>query len=495
MIDARYCSFYFFKDASLKKLRYNYASKEPNEGNMQNLYYEVDSLDKRACEQFHMSEDLLMEHAANGMASYIHNHYPTSNTVLIVSGSGNNGADGIALARLLHLHLDVRLYLHKQPSTSIGQIQLQRLLSLGIKPVDEIEDADIIVDALFGSGLSRELDQESSVLIEKLNCLKGTKIACDMPSGLNKDGHLYKHAFVADVSLCMGGIKRALFTDKAKEYVGKVQQIDLGMHRDLYENESNWRLLDKSDLKPPYRTKKNTHKGSFGHLALVRGSKEGAAIISALSAFSYGAGLVSLVGHNVPSLPYSIMQDEHLPENATAIACGMGLGKNFQRERLSPILSHDLPMVLDADIFYHSIFYDLLHKELIITPHPKEFVHILATLGLAQITVQELQEKRFHYAELFSTKYPKIVLILKGANTIIVQNNNFYINPHGTPALAKGGSGDVLTGLCGALLAQGYNCLEAAIQASLAQTLSASSIEKSSYALTPEDIIKGLSCL
>ena len=462
---------------------------------MQNLYYEVNSLDIRACEQFHMSEDILMEHAANGMAKYIQDFYPSTRTVLIVSGSGNNGADGIALARLLHLHLDVRLYLHKQPSTLMGQLQLQRVLSLGIKPVEKIEDADVVVDALFGSGLSREIDQESSALIEKLNCLKGKKVACDIPSGLNKDGHVYKHAFVADVSLSMGGLKKALFSDKAKEYAGQVQQIDLGMHRDLYENESNWKLLDKSDLKPPHRTKKNTHKGSFGHLALVRGDKEGAAIISALSAFSYGTGLVSLVGQNVSALPYSIMQDEHLPDNTTAIACGMGLGKNFQRERLSPVLSHDLPMVLDADIFYHSIFYDLLHKEIIITPHPKEFVHILQTLGLASITVQELQEKRFHYAELFNTKYPHIVLILKGANTIIAQHNNFYINPHGTPALSKGGSGDVLTGLCGALLAQGYNCLEAAIQASLAQTLSASSIDKNSYALSPEDIIKGLSCL
>lgn len=462
---------------------------------MQNLYYEVDSLDIRACEQFHMSEDILMEHAANGMAKYIQDFYPSTRTVLIVSGSGNNGADGIALARLLHLHLDVRLYLHKQPSTLMGQLQLQRVLSLGIKPVEKIEDADVVVDALFGSGLSREIDQESSALIEKLNCLKGKKVACDIPSGLNKDGHVYKHAFVADVSLSMGGLKKALFSDKAKEYAGQVQQIDLGMHRDLYENESNWKLLNKSDLKPPHRTKKNTHKGSFGHLALVRGDKEGAAIISALSAFSYGTGLVSLVGQNVSALPYSIMQDEHLPDNTTAIACGMGLGKNFQRERLSPVLSHDLPMVLDADIFYHSIFYDLLHKEIIITPHPKEFVHILQTLGLASITVQELQEKRFHYAELFNTKYPHIVLILKGANTIIAQHNNFYINPHGTPALSKGGSGDVLTGLCGALLAQGYNCLEAAIQASLAQTLSASSIDKNSYALSPKDIIKGLSCL
>ena len=214
-----------------------------------------------------------------------------------------------------------------------------------------------------------------------------------------------------------------------------------------------------------------------------------------MSALRYGAGLVTLVGEKIISLPYSLMQDEALPENTTAIACGMGLGHDFQRERLSRVLAHDLPMVLDADIFYHSIFYDLLHREMIISPHPKEFIHILKTTNLANITVQELQENRFKYIELFNQKYPQIVLILKGANTIIAHHNSFYINPHGTPSLAKGGSGDVLTGLCGALLAQGYTCLDAAIQASLAQTLSAASIAKNSYALTPEDIIEGLSCL
>lgn len=462
---------------------------------MQNLYYEVDTLDRRAYETFHMSEDVLMEHAANGMASYIKENYKDAQTLLIVCGSGNNGADGIALARLLHLCFDVRLYLHKQPSTDIGQTQLERVKAIGLDSVNGLEDADVIVDALFGSGLSREMDQESSSLLERLNCFQGAKISCDMPSGLNKEGHLYKHAFVADITLSMGALKRGLFSDKAKENTGLIRQLDLGLPREIYENETNWKLLDKSDLKPPFRNKKSTHKGSFGHLSLIHGEKEGASIIAAMSALRYGSGLVTLVGEKISSLPYSLMQSETLPENTSAIACGMGLGKSFQRERLSHLLSHDLPMVLDADIFYHSIFYDLLHKEMIISPHPKEFIHILKTTNLANITVQELQENRFKYTELFNEKYPQIVLILKGANTIIAHKNSFYINPHGTPSLAKGGSGDILTGLCGALLAQGYTCLDAAIQASLAQTLSAASVGKNSYALIPEDIIKGLSCL
>lgn len=462
---------------------------------MQNLFYEVDSLDRRCYDQFHLSEEILMEHAANGMALFIKEHHKDARSILIVCGSGNNGADGIALARLLYGSFDVRLYLYKAPSSELGKTQLKRAQTLGVNLVDTLEDADIIVDALFGSGLNRELDQKSAAILEQLNLFDAHKIACDMPSGLNKEGHLDKHAFIADTTLSMGALKRGQFADKAKDSVGMVYQLDLGLHKTHYETNTNWKLLDESDLKPPYREKNNTHKGSFGHLSLIHGEKEGAAIISAMAALRYGSGLVTLIGEKINTLPHALMQDEHLPHNTTAIACGMGLGKNFQRERLSKIFSHDLPLVLDADIFYHSIFYDLLHKEMIITPHPKEFVHILKMTNLADITVHDLQENRFKYVELFSKRYAQIVLVLKGANTIIAHNDSYYINPHGTPALAKGGSGDILTGLCGALLAQGYTCLEAAIQASLAQTLSAKSLKKNSYALIPEDIIEGLSCL
>lgn len=462
---------------------------------MQNLFFDVASLDRRCYEQFHLSEELLMEHAANGISLYLNEHHKDAESVLIVCGSGNNGADGITLARLLHRRFEIRLYLHKEPSSDIGKLQLARAKAIGIEPVTALEDADIIVDALFGSGLNREMDQGSSVLLEQLNCFNGVKIACDMPSGLNKEGHLQRHAFVADVTLTMGGLKRALFSDGAKESVGRVIQLDLGISRDIYESPSSWRLLDESDLKPPFRNKKNTHKGSFGHLSLISGEKEGAAIISALSALHYGAGLVTLVGKEIGALPHALMQDDSLPQTTTAIACGMGLGRSVPREYLSGMLAQELPMVLDADIFYHSIFYDLLHKEIIITPHPKEFVHILKTLTLADITVHDLQENRFRYAELFSRAHPNVVLVLKGSNTIISHQNSFYINPHGSQALAKGGSGDVLTGLCGALLAQGYSVLDAAIQASLAQTLSAKGIKKNNYALLPEDIIKGLSWL
>jgi len=462
---------------------------------MQNLFYEVDSFDKRCYEEFYLSEDVLMEHAANGMSQYIKEHYQEAQSILIVCGAGNNGADGIALARLLHGSFNINLYLHKNPNSDMGKLQLKRTQAIGLNPTKKLDDADLIIDALFGSGLNREINQESATVLEQLNLFNGAKIACDIPSGLNKDGHVYEHAFIADITLTMGALKRGLYSDKAKEIVGEVYQLDLGIHRDLYEKPSNWKLLEQEDLKPPFRNKKNTHKGSFGHLSLLHGEKEGASIIAALSAHAYGVGLVTLIGDKLTNLPCYLMQDEVLPSKTTAIACGMGLGKTFQRDRLSQVFAQDIPCILDADIFYHSIAYDLFHRNIIITPHPKEFVHILRTIKLADISVQELQEDRFKYAALFCANYPNLTLILKGANSIIAKNKSFFINPYGTASLAKGGSGDILSGLCGALLAQGYTPLDAAIQASLAQTLSAASSKKNSYAISAEDIIEGLSYL
>ena len=131
----------------------------------------------------------------------------------------------------------------------------------------------------------------------------------------------------------------------------------------------------------------------------------------------------------------------------------------------------------------------------ILTPHPKEFTQILRLTGVADIDVAALQSDRFGYAERFCKAFPNTVLVLKGANVIIGHNDQFYINPHGTVALAKGGSGDVLSGLIGALLAQGYTPLDAAIQASLAHALAAQKSPKNNYALTPFDLIESITTL
>ena len=458
---------------------------------MQKLFDEVNSLDKRCYEKFLLSEDLLMEHAASNMALYISEKYSSFESILIVCGSGNNGADGIALARLLHTKFDVNLYLTTTPKSSMAQLQLQRAKTLDIKIVEELFEADIIVDCLFGTGLNKPLDEKSINLLNTLNSYNSFKIACDIPSGINQFGQIANIAFKADVTLTMGALKTSLFSDIAKDYTGEIIVCDLGVQRVVYETNSNKYLLEKSDMNLPFRNKKNSHKGSFGHLNVVSGTKKGASIICAEAGFSFGAGLVTVVTHEELNLPQHIMQNHFISENCTAIAIGMGLGI-FENDEIKKILQKDISLIIDADLFYSKLILEVLEKEVVLTPHPKEFCALLKLCDIADITIEELQNNRFLYVENFCKKYPKPVLLLKGSNVIISQNGKVFINSFGTQALSKGGSGDVLSGLIGSLLAQNYEALDATITASLAHSFSARLYDKNNYSLTPQDIIDGI---
>ena len=152
------------------------------------------------------------------------------------------------------------------------------------------------------------------------------KIACDIPSGMKLNGECDKHTFVADVTLTMGALKKSLYSDHAKEFVGEIQVLNLGVSRDVYEIPSPWNLLDFEDMKLPHRTKKNSHKGDYGHLAITCGDKSGASVMSASSALRFGSGLVTLVGYENEqnlNIPHILMYSHAIPLNATAIACGM----------------------------------------------------------------------------------------------------------------------------------------------------------------------------
>ncbi len=458
---------------------------------MQKLFDEVNSLDKRCYEKFLLSEDLLMEHAASNMALYISEKYSSFESILIVCGSGNNGADGIALARLLHTKFDVKLYLVSTPKSSMAQLQLQRAKTLDINIVNEVFEADIIVDCLIGTGLNKPLDEKFINFLNTLNSYNSFKIACDIPSGINSLGQVQNVAFEADVTLTMGALKTSLFSDIAKDYTGEIIVCDLGVQRVIYETSSNKYLLEKSDMNLPFRNKKNSHKGSFGHLNVIAGTKKGASIICAEAGFSFGAGLVTVVTHEELNLPQYIMQNHFISENCTAIAIGMGLGI-FENDEIKKILQKDISLIIDADLFYSKLILEVLEKEVVLTPHPKEFCSLLKLCDIADITIEELQNNRLLYVEKFCKKYPKPVLLLKGANVIIAQNDKLFINIFGTQALSKGGSGDVLSGLIGSLLAQRYEALDATITASLAHTLSARLYDKNNYSLTPQDIIDGI---
>jgi hydroxyethylthiazole kinase-like uncharacterized protein yjeF len=451
---------------------------------MQNLYDEVGSLDKRCYDEFALNEDILMEHAADGMAGYIRQNFKQKSKVIVVCGSGNNGADGIALARLLHVEYDVSIYYAKKPKSQMALLQDKRAKSVGVLECKKLSDCDVLVDAIVGTGFSGALNDKLKKLISKMNASKAFKIACDVPSA---------YEFRADVTLSMGALKKDMFLDSVKDFVGEIRVLDLGVAREVYEKPSKYKLLDMDDLILPHRDKKDSHKGSYGHLSIALGSKSGAAIISALSALNFGAGLVSVVGKKMCEIPHIIMSCALVPATSTALALGMGLADESNNIDIGDFLDNDLPLVADADVFHSKIILDILkRKNLIITPHPKEFVALLKLSGLAGISVKELQNNRFKYVELFCKNYKDVVLVLKGANVIIGQNEDIFVNPHGSEVLAKGGSGDVLSGLMGALLAQGYEPLHVAINASLAHAKLARDFKAASFSLTPDDLINGI---
>jgi hydroxyethylthiazole kinase-like uncharacterized protein yjeF len=348
----------------------------------------------------------------------------------------------------------------------------------------------------------------------------------------------------------MGAQKICLYSDKAKEYTGIVKVADLGASRRQFEMTSCEEempvaeVLEKSDMVLPHRYIQNVNKGSFGHVAVVAGEKIGAAVIAGSSAFRFGAGLVTLVGKKndvfpgkeivldddgqLPQMlrkgaglakcslqagqkiivPYDLLCSENFPVNTTAIALGMGLGReerdveyfdNGMKKNYFEYLNEhaDIPCVLDADIFYNDALYTFLKGHtgsIVLTPHPKEFVSLLQKCNLGTYTVPQAIEHKIELVKKFCNAFPGIVLLLKGSVVVIgvkyaeEKNVRLYMNPYGTNALAKGGSGDVLAGMIAALLSS-QTPLAATISASLAHAI-ASSHAPCDYALTPFSLMK-----
>jgi len=465
---------------------------------MQKVYKECYALDNRCYEQYGLTEDILMEHAAAGMAKYIRQHFSKGSAVLIVSGVGNNGADGTVLARQLHVEYDVRLHLPFAVKFDMAKVQLDRAEKVGVQIVNDIEDVDVIVDALLGAGLNKPLDEQTQHVIQQLNSFDGFKIACDIPTGVSDRG-LLPISFMADVTMTMGTRKESLYLDENKDAVGQIVCVDLGINHTLYEDTTDTYVLEEADLKLPSRSKQNSHKGSFGHAAVFCGEKEGAGIIASMACTHFGAGLTTLVVHEQVSSPPHLMHSTVVPDNTTALAIGMGLGGYFEQEFLEKyVLNSHLPIVLDADAFLSVELLSILEqkdREIVITPHPKEFGIMWKILTEEALTVEEIQSKRFEMVRMFNAKYPHVTLLLKGANTLIMQEEQLYINPLGCSKLSKGGSGDVLSGLIVSLLAQGYTGLESAIQGSLALVMASNNYKGASYAMLSTDIIDEVSKL
>ncbi|WRD93666.1 NAD(P)H-hydrate dehydratase [Helicobacter pylori] len=459
---------------------------------MLSVYEKVNTLDKRALEKFNLSEDILMENAAMALERAVLQNASLGAKVIILCGSGDNGGDGYALARRLVGRFKTLVFEMKPAKSPMCQLQKERAKKVGVviktwEEKNEDLECDVLIDCVVGSNFKGEL--EPFLNSESLSQKACFKIACDIPSGIDSKGRVDKRAFKAHMTISMGAIKSCLLSDRAKDYVGELKVGHLGVFNQIYEIPTDTFLLEKSDLKLPSRDKKNAHKGDYGHAHILLGKHSGAGLLSALSALSFGSGVVSVQALECEitssNKPLELVFCENFPNPLSAFALGMGL-EGFPKDFNKWL--ELAPCVLDAGVFYHKEMLQALEKEVVLTPHPKEFLSLLKLVGI-NISMLELLDNKLEIARDFSQKYPKVVLLLKGANTLIAHQGQVFINILGSVALAKAGSGDVLAGLILSLLSQNYTPLDAAINASLAHALA--SLEfKNNYALTPLDLIE-----
>ncbi|MFP6161305.1 NAD(P)H-hydrate dehydratase [Helicobacter pylori] len=461
---------------------------------MLSVYEKVNALDKRAIEELFLSEDVLMENAAMALERAVLQNASLGAKVIILCGSGDNGGDGYALARRLIGRFRVLVFEMKLAKSPMCQLQKERAKKVGVviktyeeNALNQNLECDVLIDCVVGSAFKGGL--EPFLDFESLSQKARFKIACDIPSGIDSKGRVDKRAFKADMTISMGAIKSCLLSDRAKDYVGELKVGHLGVFNPIYEIPTDTFLLEKSDLKLPLRDKKNAHKGDYGHAHVLLGKHSGAGLLSALGALSFGSGVVSVQALECEitsnNKPLELVFCENFPNPLSAFALGMGL-ENIPKD-FNKWLGL-APCVLDAGVFYHKEILQALEKEAVLTPHPKEFLSLLKLVGI-NISMLELLDNKLEIARDFSQKYPKVVLLLKGANTLIAHQGRTFINNLGSVALAKAGSGDVLAGLILSLLSQNYTPLDAAINASLAHALAGLEF-KNNYALTPLDLIE-----
>jgi len=429
----------------------------------------------------------LMERASKRMTDWLLHEIKDDSRVFVLVGPGNNGGDGLVIARLLaQKGVDVMACLLRfTPRLSDDcQLNLDRYLEDGgvlteiteISQMPGIQDDAVIIDAIFGAGLTRPVKGLPAEVIQTVNKAENVRrIAVDAPSGLfgedntNNDGSI----FMAHDTLAIQFPNRSFFFTENHTFVGEIHTIDIGLHPKAIENtESDWFLFQQPDAHKLVR-KRNTfeHKGNFGHALLISGSygKTGAAVLASKACLRSGVGLLTV---HAPKTGYDILQ-QSVPEamlsidrsdliftgceediDFDAVGIGPGLGKKSNTQKGLAALIKDMhkPMVLDADalniISENSSILDDLPENSIITPHPKEFERLFGETENAW----KQTELQIHNAK----KY-KLNIVLKGAYTkIATPDGRLFVNSTGNPGMATAGSGDVLTGIVLSLLAQGY---------------------------------------
>jgi hydroxyethylthiazole kinase-like uncharacterized protein yjeF len=465
---------------------------------------QIKNIDRRAIREFGIPGPVLMENAASAIMAEMERFFDglVGVRVGIICGKGNNGGDGLALARRLSIRgVPVRVALLASFIAVSGEakVNLAILRKMDVEITQNVSSrfvadvvawSDIIVDALLGVGLSTPLKGLYAQTVETINASGRPVVAIDVPTGIDADTGAVRGAAVnADLTVTMALLKRGLVLFPGARHAGTVRIADIGIPSEVIEKEKiSVRLLNKGSLLGMLeRRAPDAHKGDFGHLLVVAGSpgKAGAAAMAARSALRTGTGLVSVGTPSglVPIIQQQVFESMCIPlaesidgtiglggENellkvaVKMSACAIGPGLSIHYETVSMVRSLlqqiATPVVIDADGLNALVgALEVLRKTrgpVIMTPHPGEMARLLG------ISTSDVQKDRIGIAADFARKY-KVTLVLKGAGTVIANPDGLtYINTTGNPGMATGGTGDALTGMIGSLLAQGYASLQAA---------------------------------
>ncbi len=493
--------------------------------------------DGMASSEYGISSLVLMERAALETARVIEERFGRDIRVGVMAGSGNNGGDGIAVARILHeggTRVEINFIGDEDKLSPQTKQQLETARKLGLPVYAGIKHTgyDVIVDAVFGIGLTRDIEGKYKDAVEVINNSAAKVVSVDIPSGINADdARVMGCAVKADITVTFQYRKFGIILYPGAEYAGEVICVPIGIPKELTDNRRTGAVTftDKeSDLRLPER-KPSGNKGTFGKVLFIAGSKSmgGACQLSALSAYRIGAGMVRVftASENRESLlrklpeaivdtycddgESSLLEAEAQAlakgiEWADVVAVGPGLSVSGKAEKIMEIVLdiNTKNMVIDADALnILSQKEELLEQfefdrrkseyEVVMTPHMGEFSRLIRK------PVTEIKKDIIAECKAFTKKYD-VSLVCKDARTVVTKRGKLtYINTSGNDGMATAGSGDVLTGIIAGLLAQKPVGFEAAVMGTYAHGIAGdiAGMTASSYYIMAQDIIQALKCL
>lgn len=432
---------------------------------------QVRVLDRDAIDKQGIPGYTLMGHAGHAVFEQIITRWPEIRNLIIFCGAGNNGGDGYVIARLAHQQgINVRVYYLSEPDSLPDDSRKAHAdcVAAGVQVEaysgQSLDEADVIVDALLGTGLQREITGEWQKAIEAINHCDKPVVSVDIPSGIHADtGQAMNIAVKADCTVTFIGLKRGLFTGDAPDYVGKLvfNGLQVSVTDDSKPGDEICHLIDEEIKACLPRRKRIVHKGDNGHVLIIGGNRgmAGASQLAGMAALRSGAGLVSIatpVEQTSSGLQPEVMlhhvisadQLRPLLGKSTIVVIGPGLGQDdWAQTMMAVVMEYERPLVVDADGL------NLLTREIdrkhnwVLTPHPGEAARLL------NISVADIQANRFQAAVRLKETYGGVI-VLKGAGTLIA-GEGLSLCWQGNPGMATAGMGDILSGIIAALIAQG----------------------------------------